>query len=171
MKKRQKRQHPDTAAAVSRSGSAAPGTPGSAAPEAESKAPSKKEQKKGAAAARLAEASSTASANQTLNTLMGGFGGRKKGKQYSWMNSGGSGASTPKMSSQGSIAATAAAGNKAPEEARPTVEGKYRLGTHRENIQGKNIHLRDWVTALEMDGTDVKTIQNAYLKLDPPGAK
>ena len=172
LRKRQKRLNPESATAGSRAGSVAPGTPGSVAPESDNKAPSKKELKKGAAAARLAEASSTASANQTLNTLMGGFGGRKKGKQYSWMKSGGSGANTPRVSTPGAPAAGAVASTpKAPEEARPTMDGKTRWGTWRENIQGKNIELRDWVAALEMDKTDIKAIQDAYLKLDFVGTK
>src|SRR5438876_11432996 len=66
LKKRQKRLNPEPTAAGSRAGSVAAGTPGLVAPETETKAPSKKELKKGAAAAKLAEASSTASANQTL---------------------------------------------------------------------------------------------------------
>lgn len=173
LRKRQKRLNPETATAGSRSGSAVPGTPGSIAPE-ESKAPSKKELKKGAALAKAAEASSTANANQTLNTLMGGFGGRKKGKQYAWMTSGGSGASTPsRINTQGGpVASVATAGSKAPEEMRPTLDSRTRLGGWRENVQGKNIQLRDWITVLEMDGLDVvKAVQDAYLKLDSTNTK
>lgn len=168
LKKRQRRQNPETAGGGSRAGSVAPGTP---APEAEAKAPSKKELKKGAALAKAAEASSTASANQTLSTLMGGFGGRKKGKQYSWMKTGGSGASTPNRvgtpGTPGSSLAAAVA-QKVPVEVRLTSDGKTRWGTWRENIQGKNIHLRDWVTVLEMDGKDPRVMQDAFLKLDGP---
>jgi len=165
LKKRQKRLHPETATG-SRAGSAAPGTPGSVAPEMELKAPSKKEQKKGAA--KMAhDANSTASANQTLNTLMGGFGGKKKKKAYSWMTGGGSGASTPRANTQDSGAASAQPGSKAPEKTVFTQEGKNRLGTWREDTEkGKNIQLRDWVAVLEMDGIDVKALQAAYIKLD-----
>ncbi|KAK0652090.1 hypothetical protein B0T16DRAFT_405381 [Cercophora newfieldiana] len=167
LKKRQKRQNPETPASGARSGTAAPGTPGGVAPD-EVKAPSKKELKKGAAAARIAEASSTASANQTLNTLIGGFGGRKKGKQYSWMTGGGSGASTPsRLNTPGTPGAAAvSSGAKAAPEVRPTLEGRTQWGKWRDSIMGKNIQLRDWVTALEMDGSGTKTIQDAYLKLD-----
>ncbi|KAK0626797.1 hypothetical protein B0T14DRAFT_511016 [Immersiella caudata] len=162
-----RRMNPETPAAGARSGSAAPGTPGGAAPD-EAKAPSKKELKKGAAAARIAEASSTASANQTLNTLIGGFGGRKKGKQYSWMTGGGSGASTPsRLNTPGTPgAATAAASAKPVQEQRLTTEGRTLWGKWRDSIMGRNIQLRDWVTALEMDGMETRTIQDAYMNLD-----
>ncbi|KAK3320762.1 hypothetical protein B0T19DRAFT_247595 [Cercophora scortea] len=169
LKKRQKRMNPETATAGSRAGSVAPGTPGGGAAPEESKAPSKKELKKGMVAARLAEASSTASANQTLNTLMGGFGGRKKGKQYSWMTAGGSGASTPsRMNSQDSAAVSVLPGGAKPvENTSLTQEGTKRLGTWREDSnKGQNIQLRDWVTVLEMDGADPRALQSAYMKLD-----
>ncbi|KAK5662865.1 hypothetical protein OQA88_6276 [Cercophora sp. LCS_1] len=166
LKKRQKRANPDPAAAGSRSGSVAPGTPGSVAPEAETTKPAKKD-KKGAAAARMAEASSTASANQTLSTMMGGFGGRKKGKQYSWMTSGGSGANTPnRMNTPGTPGGVAPGTPKAVQEARLTLEGKTRWGTWRESIQGKSIQLRDLVTVLEMSKLGFRAMQGAYAKLD-----
>lgn len=171
LKKRQKRMNPDTAAAGSRAGSVAPGTPGAE----EAKAPSKKELKKGAAMAKAAEAASTANANQTLSTIMGmgGFGGRKKGKQYSWMT-GGSGANSPRIGTPGTPGASlpgagGGAGNKTPVELRPTQEPKTRWGTWRENIQGKNIQMRDWVTVLEMDGKDQMALQVAYSKMDAAG--
>jgi len=171
LKKRLRRQNPETPASGARLGSAAPGTPGGIAPD-EVKAPSKKELKKGAAAARIAEASSTASANQTLNTLMGGFGGRKKGKQYSWMTGGGSGANTPsRLNTPGTPGSAAAATNVKAAQERPTQDPKTQWGKWRENVMGKNIQLRDWVTVLEMDRTDVKSIQDAYMKLDTSGAK
>ena len=172
MKKRQKRLNPETAAAGARSGSAAPGTPGSVAPEAELKAPTKKESKKGAAA-KMSEASSTANANSTLNTMISGFG-KKKGRQYSWMTGGGSGASTPnRLNTPGTpaSAATVGAGAKTPQVARLTADGKTKWGTLRENIQGKNIQLRDWVTALEMERVDIESMQDAYMKLDTANAK
>jgi hypothetical protein len=171
LRKRQKRLNPEGAQNGSRAGSAAPGVPGaSAAPESEAgatKAPSKKELKKGAAAARLAEASSTASTNQTLSTLMGGFG--RKRKEYSWMQKSGSGASTPSKQNAGDAGAAAAGGGpKVPEKTQLTGDPRYpRLGTWREDKEkGKNIQLRDWVTVLELDGIEIKAIQEAYLKLD-----
>lgn len=168
LKKRQKRLNPEPAAG-SRAGSVAPGTPGSgAAPEeTAAKAPSKKELKKGAAAARLAEASSTASANQTLSTLMGSFG-RKKKKEYSWLQNPGSGASTPRAGAADGAAAAAGGGPKGPEKTTLTPDPRYpRLGTWREDKEkGKNLQLRDWVVALEMDGLEVRALQDAYMKLD-----
>jgi hypothetical protein len=182
LKKRQKRLNPEPAQSGSRAGSVAPGTPGpGAAPESEpaAKALSKKELKKGAAAARLAEASSTASTNQTLSTLMGGFGRKKK--EYSWLQKSGSGPSTPRAGAGGAggagdaSASTAAggAGSRAPEKTHLTPDPRYpRLGTWREDKEkGKNIQLRDWVVALEMDGIEVRAIQDAYLKLDSSGPK
>lgn len=170
LRKRQRRLNPEAATGPSRAGSAAPLTPGSVAPEPEIKAPSKKELKKGAAA-RLTEASSTATANQTLQHLMGGFGGRKKGKQYAWMTAGTSGASTPTRGASAQDTAgvpLATPGAKGPEKTNFTPDGRYRLGSWREDgDKGRNIQLRDWVTALEFDGTDVRAIQDAYMKLDP----
>jgi len=172
LKKRQKRLNPETPATGARSGSVAPGTPGGAAPE-EVKVPSKKEQKKGAAAARMAEASSTASANQTLNTMIGGFGGRKKGKTYSWMTTGGaSGASTPRgLNTPGTPGTLGASGAKTVQEQRPTLDSKTKWGTWRDNIMGKNISLRDWVTVLERDDMDTQAKQDAFVKLDASSSK
>ncbi|KAK4662491.1 hypothetical protein QC763_603880 [Podospora pseudopauciseta] len=169
LRKRQKRLNPDAAQTGSRAGSIVPGTPGSVAPDGEAaKAPSKKELKKGAAAARLSEASSTANANQTLSALMGSFGKKKK-KEYSWMTSG-SGPSTPRATGgQEPGTPGSAAGSKAQsEKATLTQDGKApRLGTWREDKEkGKSIQLRDWVTVLEMDGRDIKAVQEAYVKLD-----
>jgi hypothetical protein len=163
--RRQKRLNPDGAPSSSRAASAAPGTPGMAAPETEVKPLSKKETKK-SLNARSQEVS-TASANQTLSTLMGGFGGRKKGKQYSWMTAGGSGASTPKASSQDVGIAQAIPAQKGAEKTSLTADGRYRLGTWREDGEkGKHIQLRDWVTVLEIEGMESRAIQDAYTKLD-----
>ncbi|KAL2195725.1 hypothetical protein P885DRAFT_40034 [Corynascus similis CBS 632.67] len=174
LRKRQKRLNPESAAGAPRAGSAAPGTPGAGAAtetETAAKAPSKKELKKGAAAARLAEASSTASTNQTLSTLMGGFGRKKK--EYSWMKKSGSGASTPRANAGDASSAAAGDGGKVPEKTNLTSDPRYpRLGTWREDKEkGKNIQLRDWVTALELDGIEAKAIQQAYLNLDSSGPR
>ncbi|KAK3900731.1 hypothetical protein C8A05DRAFT_45484 [Staphylotrichum tortipilum] len=176
LRKRQKRLNPESAQAGSRAGSVAPGTPGpGAAPETETaaKAPSKKELKKGAAAARLAEASSTASTNQTLSTLMGGFGRKKK--EYSWLQKSGAGggASSSRAAAGETTTAAAGAAPKAPEKTALTSDPRYpRLGTWREDKEkGKNIQLRDWVTALEMDAIEPRAIQDAYLKLDASAPK
>ncbi|KAL1842318.1 hypothetical protein VTJ49DRAFT_5599 [Mycothermus thermophilus] len=176
LRKRQKRLNPEVPPAGSRAGSAAPGGPkDGAAPETETaaKAPTKKELKK---SSKLAEASSTASTNQTLSTLMGGFG-RRKGKTYTWMQQGGAGSTpgTPKAAAAGDAGAAAADGGaqKAPEKTTLTADPRYpRLGTWREDKEkGKGIQLRDWVTALEMDGIEVRAIQDAYLRLDSSGPK
>ena len=103
---------------------------------------------------------------------MGGFGRKKK--EYSWMQKSGSGASTPKASGAGDPGSSAAGGGpKAPEKTTLTGDPRYpRLGTWREDKEkGKNIQLRDWVTALEMDGIEAKSIQDAYMKLDASGPK
>lgn len=165
--KRQKRLNPEPAQAGSRAGSVAPGTPGGTAPEeTPAKAPSKKELKKGAAAARLAEASSTANTNQTLSTLMGGFGRKKK--EYSWLQKSGSTPGTPRASATEASSSAAAGAARPPEKQSLTPDPRYpRLGTWREDKEkGKNIQLRDWVTALEMDGIEARAIQDAYMKLD-----
>ncbi|KAL2125968.1 hypothetical protein VTI74DRAFT_2056 [Chaetomium olivicolor] len=167
LRKRQKRLNPEPTQAGSRAGSVAPGTPGGTAPEdTPAKAPSKKELKKGAAAARLAEASSTANTNQTLNALMTGFGRKKK--EYSWLQKSGSTPGTPRASVGGAGSSTAAGDARPPEKQNLTPDPRYpRLGTWREDKEkGKNIQLRDWVNALEMDGIEVRAIQDAYLKLD-----
>ncbi|AEO61409.1 hypothetical protein MYCTH_2311537 [Thermothelomyces thermophilus ATCC 42464] len=174
LRKRQKRLNPEPAAAASRAGSVAPGIPGTGAgPETETaaKAPSKKELKKGAAAARLAEASSTASTNQTLSTLMGGFGRKKK--EYSWMKKSGSGTSTPRAIAGDAGSAAGGDSGKVPEKTSLTSDARYpRLGTWREDKEkGRNIQLRDWVTALELDGIETRAIQQAYLNLDSSGPK
>jgi hypothetical protein len=186
LQKRQKRHNPESAAqGGSRAGSAAPGTPGAgAAAENDTtttaataaKAPSKKELKKGAAAARLAEASSTASANQTLNTLMGGFGKKRK-KEYAWLQTPGSGTSTPRagLSATDSAASGAAGGGseKLPEKTTLTADPRYpRLGTWREDKEkGRNIQMRDWVAALEDDRLEVRALQETYMKLDSSAPK
>ncbi|KAK4188795.1 hypothetical protein QBC35DRAFT_381714 [Podospora australis] len=170
LRKRQKRLNPEAAQAGSRAGSAVPGTPGTAAPEGEAvKTPSKKELKKGAAAARLAEASSTANANQTLSALMGVGGFGRKKKQYNWMKSAGSGPSTPRANStDAGTPGTGGAAKGVPEKTTLTQDGRMpRLGTWREDKEkGKNIQLRDLVTVLEIDGLQPRELQDAYDKLD-----
>lgn len=164
---------------ASRSGSVAPVTPGSVAPEAPTeKAPTKKELKKNQAA-KQAEAASHASQNLTSSLFAGlgrsgGLFGKKSGKSYSWMNSGsgGSGASTPtRMSTPGPGGRTAST-PVAPINRNLTADGRNRMGTWREDQQkGKNIQLRDWITALEGDGIDAKSLQSAYISLDTSGPK
>lgn len=175
LRKRQKRLNPESAQSGSRAGSAAPGTPGAtgSTPE-ETKAPTKKEQKK-ASAARLAEANSTLSTNQTLSQLMG-----KRKKEYAWMTKAGSTPSTPRGGAGGADGGVGGGvggkGGGLPEKAHHlTPDPRYpRLGTWREDKErGRNIQLRDWVHVLEMDRDRVegRAVQEAYLKLDASGPK
>ncbi|KAF7559120.1 hypothetical protein G7046_g5046 [Stylonectria norvegica] len=176
LRKRQKRRDgiPDSGTTTSRSGSVAPGTPGSVAPEPE-KALTKKELKKNQAL-KAAEANSHANQNITSSMFagLGGkgnlFGKKKTGKTYDWMNvgRGGSGTSTPTRNAPGpgkgagGLTGAAAAANLA-----LTTEGRNRLGTWREDKEkGRNIQLRDWVTVLERDGREHKALQKAYLSVD-----
>jgi hypothetical protein len=163
--------------ATSRQGSIIPGTPGSIAPEASEKAPTKKEQTK-KAQAKVNEAASHAAANQTTNQFLGGgggiFGKSKKGKKaYSWMSAGGgggSGASTPSrvMAQGGGHSALGAP----PVPEKLTSDGVRRVGAWREDHdKGKGIQLRDWIAVLEEDGREKRALQLAYMNLDDSGPK
>lgn len=174
LRKRQKRKDgiADTGSAGSRAGSAAPGTPGSVAPEAD-KGLTKKEIKK-TQAAKAAEANNHANQNLTSSMFagLGGksslFGGKKK-KTYDWMNAGrgGSGTSTPKGTAGGGKGAVGPGGATASGNVAMTTEGRNRLGTWREDKEkGKNIQLRDWISVLERDGREAKALQKAYIDLD-----
>ncbi|EFX05938.1 hypothetical protein CMQ_4007 [Grosmannia clavigera kw1407] len=162
-----------------------PGTPGSVAPEPD-KPPTKKEQKKNAAA-KMTEQNDTLSANRTSMAFLGG---RKK--QYSWMSGG---SSTPKRGfsagggmggggggpggpgggaaagGMGGGGAGGAGGRRPGEPAMLTGEGRTRLGTWREDgPKGQDIQLRDWVVVLEADGREPSALQQAYSRLDGPVA-
>jgi hypothetical protein len=128
--------------------------------------------------AKATDLASAANANATMNQFLGGS---KKGKKYSWMTGGGSGASTPKRGLPGAGAdsrpgtpgvggAAATVGGSAGgalEKAALTVEGRNRPGLWREDgPKGKGVQLRDWVAALEEDGKDPRAMQLAYDKLD-----
>ncbi|KAK5998097.1 hypothetical protein PT974_00469 [Cladobotryum mycophilum] len=181
LRRRQRRKEGtvDAGTSVSRSGSVAPGTPGSVAPDSE-KAMTKKEQKKNQAA-KAAEASSHANQNITSSMFagLGGkgslFGKKKSGKTYDWMNvgRGGSGASTPTKSTPGpGKGPIGTPGTPSPASMAMTTEGRNRLGTWREDKEkGKNIQLRDWITVLERDGREAKSLQHAYLQLDNSNPK
>ncbi|KAL9947044.1 hypothetical protein ACHAQF_002398 [Verticillium nonalfalfae] len=169
----------DTGAGANRAVSAAPGTPGVSAPDGE-KAMTKKEQKK-LEAAKKAEASSHANQNTTsreflgLTNTSGLFGKKKGGKSYSWMTGGGSGASTPKAGAGGKPGAPTAPGTPVvPPPSALTTDGSAhrRPGAWREDKdKGKNIQLRDWVSALEGDGVEIRAMQRAYAQLDTSGPK
>lgn len=176
LRKRQQRKDgiPDSGGSQSRSGSVAPGTPGSVAPDPE-KAMTKKEMKKNQAM-KAAEANSHANQNMTSSMFagLGGkgslFGKKKSGKTYDWMNvgRGGSGTSTPTRATPGSgKGPNGAPGTPTSTNVAMTTEGRNRLGTWREDKEkGKNIQLRDWVTILERDGREPKALQHAYIHLD-----
>jgi len=170
LRKRQRRSEKGTEPeGASRSGSVAPGTPGVVAPEPE-KAPTKKELKaKSQAASKLAELNTTNSANRTSLTFLG----KKKGRQYSWMQAG-SGASTPnRAQTPGAPTTPGVTGIPRPEApTRLTLDGRQRFGVFREDGEkGKNIQLRDWVVSLEGDGNDFRALQAAYDKLDASNPK
>ncbi|KAG6176086.1 hypothetical protein E4U27_005522 [Claviceps purpurea] len=177
LRRRQKRKDgaADIGTAPSRSGSVAPGTPGSVAPESE-KPMTKKEMRK-QQTAKAAEANSHANQNIT-SSMFTGFGGKgnlfgkkKTGKTYDWLNAGrgGSSASTPAKSTPGSgmKGFHGASGTPSAANLAMTTEGRNRLGTWREDKEkGKNIQLRDWVVVLERDGREIKALQRAYVHLD-----
>jgi Transcription initiation factor TFIID component TAF4 family len=159
----------------SRQSSVVPGTPGSVAPEAPEKAPTKKEQTK-KAQAKVNEAANHVAANQTTSQFLGGGGSMfGKKKKYAWMTGGaggggGSGTSTPsRLMAQGgghSTPATPAV------PAKLTSDGVRRVGAWREDHdKGKGIQLRDWIAVLEDDGREKRALQLAYMNLDDSGPK
>lgn len=174
LRRRQKRKDGtiEITTAGSRSGSVAPGTPGSVAPESD-KAMTKKEQKKNQAL-KVAEANSHANQNMTSSMFAGlggksGLFGKSKRKTYDWMNvgRGGSGASTPTKITGDGPKSMNGIPQAMPNNLALTTEGRNRLGTWREDKgKGKNIQLRDWITVLERDGREAQPLQQAYLRLD-----
>lgn len=140
----------------------------------------KKEMKK-TQAAKAAEASNHANQNLTSSMFagLGGkgnlFGKKKTGKTYDWMNvgrGGGSGTSTPKATSGGSKGSGGSAASPAPGNMALTTEGRNRLGTWREDKEkGKNIQLRDWISVLERDGRESRSLQLAYVQVDLSGPR
>ncbi|KAI0467873.1 hypothetical protein F4859DRAFT_492935 [Xylaria cf. heliscus] len=170
LKKRQKRleksaeKEKEGAEPSSRSGSVAPGTPGSIAPDGgDTKTLSKKEGKK--AAAKAAESSSGTTVNATLSLFTGG-----KKKKYSWMSAG-SGASTPRP--QGTPGAPVGVGGGAARAGRGplTKAGVQHVGQLREDLEkGRNIQLRDWIVVLEDRGMDPRSLQMIYGNVDKSDA-
>lgn len=176
LRRRQDRKDGIKDSSTSRATSVAPGTPGGSAPDGE-KAMTKKEQKR-LEAARKAEANSHVNQNLTsgkfLGTKPGGLFGKKS---YSWMTGGGSGANTPKGGAGGGKTGggTPAPGAPTtPAQSILTVEGSAarRPGAWREDKdKGKNVQLRDWVSALEEDGIEFRALQRAYNDLDTSGPR
>lgn len=147
-----------------RSGSVAPGTPGSIAPEIPEKGSSKKEAKKKESAKANEEASHKAANATTSQFLQGGRGLFGKKKQYSWMSTSASGTSTPARITTSGLPGTPPA---APAPEKLTLEGVRRLGMWREDKEkGMGIQLRDWISVLEDDGHEKKALQKAYMALD-----
>jgi hypothetical protein len=164
--KRQNRSNPD---GTPRSASTVPGTPGSVAPEPGEKAPTKKELKK-KESAKQTEALNHKAANQTTAAFLGGGGGLfgKKGKKYSWMTGGGSGASTPGRLNTQIIAQGGGTVVEAPEKTALTQPSNRPLGSWRENKEaGKQVQIRDWIAVLADDGKEAKALQKAYCALEP----
>lgn len=138
------------------------------APEANAKPISKKEIKK---INKALEASTAASVNATTAAFIGG----KRGKNYSWMLSGGgsavgsprpAGASTPGTPG-GGVGAGAGKADLA-----LTQSGRSRFGFWREDRdKGKGIQLRDWIGVLEADGRDPLALQKAYTQLEASNPK
>lgn len=148
----------------SRAGSAAPATPGLSAPDP-NEAISKKEQKK-----KMAAQKHDASAESVNSTTAKFLGGSKK--RYSWMQGGATAPRTPARApgSSAGTPASAVAAAKAPESSRPTPDSRSaQMGVWRETSEkGKNIQIRDWITALELDGrVDALTIYKAYGMQEP----
>jgi len=180
LRRRQKRKDGVADVATSRSGSLAPGTPGTVAPESD-KPMTKKEIKKNQAL-KAAEANSHANQNLTSSMFagLGGksnlFGKKKGAKTYDWMNvgrGGGSGTSTPtRPTPGGSKGINGTPGTPSGANLAMTTEGRNRLGTWREDKEkGKNVQLRDWVVVLERDGREPRALQQAYMRLDASNPK
>ncbi|KAI9734194.1 MAG: hypothetical protein M1818_006599 [Claussenomyces sp. TS43310] len=143
-----------------RPGSVVPGTPiNSAAPEPSSKPLTKKEREK-QDKGKLNAVDNHAQANNTMNTFLGG--GKKK--KYSWMTGGGSttmsGAGTPGRTSSQTLPGTLGLGAAA-EKVRLTAESMTKIGSIRE-AKYPLVELRDWVVALENDGKQLRSLQEAY---------
>ncbi|KAI9817483.1 MAG: hypothetical protein M1827_001093 [Pycnora praestabilis] len=135
------------------------------APDFEGKRPTKKEQQK-QANAKADEAYAHSSANKTAGMMLGGGGfGRKKGG-YSWLNpGGGSGASAPRINTAmgGSVGAE---GTGPGPGANVLLGGGKRIGEWREDREkGVGIQLRDWVSVLEADGKEKRSLACAYARM------
>ena len=144
------------------------------APEAEPKKLTKKEQAK-QQNARLDVAHQQQSANNTALMMLGGGGsrfGKKKSSGYSWMTGGaggmggggGSGHNTPGRLNTGAGGAGNAADGGSPGGA-VSAQGK-RIGDWREDKErGAGVQLRDWVSVLEADGKEQRSLAHSLLSL------
>lgn len=145
---------------VNPSSGGTPAAAGSVAPEPSGKPLTKKEREK-ADKKGQSLVDSHAQANATTAAFL--FGG-KKGKKYSWMDGGASGASTPNVGGGGAVGQ--------PQKVRLTVDGKNRMGGWKEDRDGgKGIQVRDLVQVLEADGNEGRALQRLYAWLDGPKPK
>ncbi len=138
---------------------------GERAPEVEVKKMTKKELAKHST--KESEAYAHSEANKTANRMLGGGSlfGKKKG--YSWMKQGAtSGTSTPSRLDTGvggpstvDIPGTGSAGSALLGTGR-------RFGEWREDRErGAGVQIRDWVSVLEADGKEKKSLTRAYSRL------
>lgn len=146
-------------------GLAAPGTPGSVAPEPTGKPLTKKEREK-QISAKQNLADSHAQANATTQQFL--FGNRSKKKTYSWMTGGGggSGASTPSRINTQGLPGTPGA---ATEKVMLTGEGSNRVGSFREDsiFKGSGVELRDMMNVLEKDKRAPINLMKVKMSLEP----
>lgn len=119
-------------------------------------------------ASKKEEVMSHKAANATANMMMGigGFGGKRKKKTYSWMSTAGGGVGGAGQ------AVLAPAGIATPTTPGATGgmdywSGGSRLGSWRDDGErGGGVQIRDWIGALEGDGRGVgKGIVKAYLRM------
>ncbi|KAI9721214.1 MAG: hypothetical protein M1812_002375 [Candelaria pacifica] len=139
---------------------------GERAPEVEGKKMTKKEMAKHST--KENEAYAHSEANRTANRMLGGGGffGKKKGG-YSWMKDGAkSGTSTP------SRLDTAVGGPSATNGPGTGSAGSAIVGTGRRfgewseaRERGAGVQMRDWVSMLEADGKEKKSLTRAYSRL------
>lgn len=128
-------------------------------------------------ASKKEEVMSHKAANATANMMMGvgGFGGKRKKKTYSWMSAvaGGGAASLAPIGVGGGLAVPATGpgtpgGSVGGENGGlPYWSGGQRIGAWRDDGErGGGVQIRDWIGALEGDGRGVgRGIVKAYLRM------
>jgi hypothetical protein len=167
-----KRQSRLTGDGIPRTGSVAPGTPGSVAPEPTAKPLTKKERER-QERGKQNVADTHAQANATTQRFL--FGTKNKNK-YSWMSGGtggGNGATTPsRLNTQGFSGIPGASGALLDKQ-KLTTEGSKKWGLHREDRKDHPLQVepRDLVTVLENDGKAPKTLQDLYAWIDNPKSR
>lgn len=128
-------------------------------------------------ASKKEEVMSHKAANATANMMMGvgGFGGKRKKKTYSWMSAaaGGGPASLAPIGVGGGLAIPVAGpgtpgGSVGLENGgQPYWSGGQRIGAWRDDGErGGGVQIRDWIGALEGDGRGVgRGVVKAYLRM------